>query len=60
MQHLCCPKLMDGRFGFERGGENGIGVLIVEKHYIFGAATGEIGKTAGLVAGKFACDFDGP
>ena len=60
MQRLCCPKLVDGRFGFERGSKNGIGVIIVENHYIFGAATREIRKTAGLGDGNFARDFDGP
>ena len=50
---------MDGQFVFEWGGKNGIGVIIVENHYIFGAATREIGKKAGLIAGNFACDFDG-
>ena len=39
MQHLCCPKLVDCLFGFERGGKNGIGVIIVDNHYIFSDAT---------------------
>ena len=51
---------MGGRFDFERGGENGIGVIIVENYYIFGAATRENGKTARLVAGNFTRDFDSP
>ena len=60
MQRLCCPKLVDGQFGFDWGGGNCIGVIIVYNHYVFGAATREIGETAGLVAGNFTCDFDGP
>ena len=39
MQRLCCLKFVDGRFGFDRDDENGIGVIIVENNYIFGAAT---------------------
>ena len=31
----------------------------MDNHYIFGAATREIGKTAGLFARKYACDFEG-
>ena len=44
MQRLCCPKLVDDQFVFERCIKNGIGVIIVEKHYIFGVATRKIGK----------------
>ena len=39
MQRLCCPKLVDGKFSFEWGGENSVKVIIVENRYIFGAAT---------------------
>ena len=60
MQCLFSPTMVDDQFGFERCSENGIGVIIVENHYIFGVATREIDKMDSLVAENFARNFDGP